>query len=121
MNHSSTRRGFLKKTTGAGLLICSSRVAFGYQANERLNLAMIGAGGRADESIRKVGTENIVALCDVDERRAASARKKHPDARFFRDFRQLLSEMPRPRLRENDLALYRSVSMSAYGRYRPLV
>ena len=91
----SSRRVFLKSTltAGAGMLICDSQLAFGYKVNERLNIAAIGAGGRAVESLRKVGTENIVALCDVDERQAVGVRKKHPGARFFRDFRQMLSEM----------------------------
>ena len=91
----SSRRAFLGSTltAGAGVLICDSRLAFGYEANDRLNIAAIGAGGRAGENIRKVRTENIVALCDVDERQAVGARKQHPGARFYRDFRQMLSEL----------------------------
>ncbi len=91
----STRRGFLKSTTGtgAGLLICSSRVAFGYQANERLNIASIGIGGRGDDNLRGVKGENIVALCDVDERRASRSRAGHSNAKYFQDFRRMLAEM----------------------------
>lgn len=92
---SPTRRGFLKSTvtTGAGLLICDSRTAFSYQANERLNIAAIGAGGMGEGDIAAVSGENIVALCDVDERRCVSTRSRHEKAKYYKDFRRMLSEM----------------------------
>ena len=57
---SFSRRGFLKSTTGAGLLICSSRVAFGYQANELLNIAAIGVGG--NQHLVSVMMASVLAL-----------------------------------------------------------
>ena len=40
--------------------------------NEKLNIASIGAGGKARSDIAGCAeTENIVALCDVDEKSAA--------------------------------------------------
>ncbi len=41
----SNRRDFLKRSTGSGILICSSRTAFTYAANGKLNIAAIGVGG----------------------------------------------------------------------------
>jgi predicted dehydrogenase len=38
-------------------------------------------------------SENIIALCDVDDRRAADAWKHFSKARRFRDFRQMFDEM----------------------------
>ena len=89
----STRRGFLKGSTGAGLLICSSQVAFGYKANERLNIASIGIGGRGDDNLRGVQGETIVALCDVDKKRGARNLAKYPKVKRFEDFRRMLAEM----------------------------
>ena len=89
----STRRGFLKSTTGAGLLICSSRVAFGYQANERLNIAAIGIGGQGEGNVRNVSSENLVAFADVDERRSSRARGQHPKVKVYQDFRRMLDEV----------------------------
>jgi predicted dehydrogenase len=40
-------------------------------------------------------TENIVALCDVDERRAASSFNKYPKVKQYRDYRKMLDEMDR--------------------------
>jgi predicted dehydrogenase len=61
--------------------------------NERLNLALIGCGGRARGVIAGMQGENFVALCDVDEKRAADTYRQYPQARRFRDFRNLLDRM----------------------------
>ena len=60
--------------------------------SERLNIASIGAGGRAAGNIKGVSTENIVALCDVDNERAAETFKTYPDAKRYRDFRVMLEK-----------------------------
>ena len=61
----------------------------------KLNLAIVGCGGQGLENLRKVAAENIVALCDVDDRRAAEAFKLHPKARRFRDYRKMLDALDR--------------------------
>src|SRR5579859_1734497 len=61
--------------------------------NENLNIAVIGCGGKGSSDLHWCSSENIVALCDVVESDAvASARKNHPDAKFYKDFRQLLEK-----------------------------
>ena len=62
---------------------------------EKLNLAVVGCGGQGLENLRQVAGENIVALCDVDDRRAAEAFKLHPKARRFRDYRKMLDALGR--------------------------
>jgi predicted dehydrogenase len=57
---------------------------------EKLSLAIIGAGGRGWDNIKGVRTEDIVALCDVDDRRAQKAFAEFPQARRYKDFRELL-------------------------------
>lgn len=91
-----TRRDFLKGTAagGVGLLILGdSSLAFGYGANEKLNIAAIGCGGKGHSDIGGCASQNIVALCDVDDRRAADAYKDYPDVPKFRDFRRMLDKM----------------------------
>jgi predicted dehydrogenase len=61
--------------------------------SERLNMAAIGAGGQGGGDIRQFGNENVVALCDVDWRRAAGTFNHFPQAKRFKDFRQMLDEM----------------------------
>ncbi len=66
----------------------------GTSANGKLNLAGIGIGGRGSDDLGALaGSENIVALCDVDQNYAAPVFKKYPDAKRFTDFRRMLDEM----------------------------
>ena len=67
--------------------------ALGAGPNDRLNLAIVGCGGQGDENLDKVAGENIVALCDVDEKRAADAFQRFPKAKRFRDYRKMLDAL----------------------------
>ncbi len=97
MSKQMNRRDFLRSAAfgGAGLIILSdSRLVRGTQANEKLNVACIGVGGRGAANVNGVGaSENIVALCDVDEKRAAETITKYPQAKLYKDFRKMLDEM----------------------------
>jgi hypothetical protein len=66
----------------------------GYKSpNEKLNFASIGAGGQAAANISAAApTENIVALCDVDERRASGTFTRFDKATKYKDFRQMLDK-----------------------------
>ena len=92
-----TRRDFLGRAAlgGAGLMILpDSRSARAYAAGERLNLAVIGVGGRGRELLGGFGPQvNIVAMCDVNDQRAAKAYQMFPQAKTFHDFRRMFDEM----------------------------
>ena len=65
----------------------------GYTApSEKLNIAGIGVGGRGGEVIADVSSENIVALCDVDDKRAAPTFERFPKAKTYHDFRRMLEK-----------------------------
>src|SRR4051812_2284139 len=70
----------------------SSLKALGYKSpNEKLNVASIGAGGRAASDIGGVApTENMVAFADPDDRSAANTFKTFEKATKYRDFRKML-------------------------------
>jgi len=90
------RRRFLAGATAGSaslLILRDSRSARGYQANEKLNIAVIGAGGRGAANLAEVASESIVALCDVDERRAVNSFRRFPLAKVYHDYRKLLDEM----------------------------
>src|SRR5438132_7641506 len=93
-----TRREFLKVSALAGVGFWAAGGVEGAQQrrpgpNERLNIAIIGAGGQGGGNLRNVDiTENIVALCDVDEVRAAGRFKRHPKATRYNDFRVMLEK-----------------------------
>lgn len=93
----TNRRTVLKAASVAGGCLYIPGRVFGSEekpsANAKLNIAAIGAGGQAGADLRNMETENIVALCDVDDRRAADMFKRHPDAKRFKDFRKMFDEM----------------------------
>ena len=89
---SMRRREFLKHTAltaGTLLLGCQS---YGRQssANEKLNLGIIGVANRAASNLAAVSSQNIVALCDVDDDYLRGASQKYPSATTYNDFRKLL-------------------------------
>ena len=65
-------------------------VATNASPNEKLNIGLIGAGGRGIDNLAGVNGEYIAALCDVDDRPLAEAATRYPKARRVRDFRKLL-------------------------------
>ena len=61
--------------------------------SDKLNIACIGVGGMGGNDVRGVGkTENIYALCDVDEKQGAGSFSAFPLAKRFKDFRVLLDK-----------------------------
>ena len=94
----TTRREFLRGTaSGVAAFTIVPGFVLGRDGRQtpsnKLNLAFVGAGGRARANLGGTKTENIVALCDVDEKRAAESYKKMPKVKKFRDFRKMLDEM----------------------------
>jgi predicted dehydrogenase len=92
-----TRRQVLRNTALAGFTVWTAAKSWAGEApaspNEKLNIAGIGVGGQGGWDIGECASQNIVALCDVDDRRAAGSFQRFPKAKRFRDFRKLLDEM----------------------------
>ncbi|GAC1463221.1 MAG: Gfo/Idh/MocA family oxidoreductase [Isosphaeraceae bacterium] len=59
-------------------------------ANDRLNIGVIGVAGRGAVNLACVASQNVVALCDVDEKHLAQAAEKFPRAYTYHDFRKML-------------------------------
>ncbi len=100
MAKSISRRSFLQNVGGVGVAIplgawSHSAARASNSPNEKLNIAMIGVGGRGAANLAEVAGENIVALCDVDDRRAGPTFEQYPHVKKYADFRQMLEEMER--------------------------
>ena len=91
-----SRRDFLGATaTAAAFTIVPRHVLGGARhvpPSEKLNIAGVGIGGRGEGDLDEVGSENIVALCDVDDKYAAKVFKKYPNAKKYHDFRRMLDQ-----------------------------
>ena len=94
---SFTRRTFLRTAVaaGAGLSIVPRHVLGGagnVPPSEKLNIAGIGIGGQGRADLEELKSQNIVALCDVDWDYAAPTFKKYPNAKRYKDFREMLDK-----------------------------
>ena len=89
-----SRRRLLAAGTAAATVTIIPRHVLGQDgqpsANEKLNIANVGVGGMGSGDIRRVPSENIVAICDVDANHAANAAKGFPKAKVYADFRKML-------------------------------
>lgn len=101
-----SRRNFLKTMafTSAGLAVGASEIlnAKSYRqvvgSNKKVNIAFVGIGHRGEQVIQdfaKTGMVNAVALCDVDlgARHTHKALSMFPNAKQFKDFRQMFDKV----------------------------
>ncbi|MEW6306991.1 MAG: Gfo/Idh/MocA family oxidoreductase [Verrucomicrobiota bacterium] len=84
-----SRRQFTKAALASTALFAAPAFLRGQNLNSKLNIAMIGSGGRGNANLKGAATENIVALCDVNYDNLEAAAAKHPLARKEVDFRKL--------------------------------
>ena len=96
----TSRRSFMKGTAmavPAFMIVPRHVLGRGYTPpSDKLNLAAIGAGGKGWSDINNAfneGKENVVALCDIDTKRAEKATKKWDKAKFYKDFRVMFEKM----------------------------
>src|SRR5262245_10240771 len=103
----SRRQFIVYSSLAAGGIVLRSSAATGrskyMSPNEKLNVAVIGAGGKGSsdtDNVAELG-ENIYALCDVDQNtldaRTTSnpkpKQKSYPQAKTYRDYRKMLDEI----------------------------
>ncbi len=63
--------------------------------SDKLRIAGIGAGGKGESDLAEFSKSpnvEIVALCDVDDRSSAKTRGLHPNAKYYKDFREMLDK-----------------------------
>jgi predicted dehydrogenase len=89
-----TRRQFVgAAVAAAGTALGAPAILRARGLNDKLNIAMIGAGGRGAANLKEgFATENIVALCDVDTNALEKTGAAHPQAKRFVDFRKMFDD-----------------------------
>ena len=94
MRRGSNRREFLQNAAALSSVVWigGAKTARAVSPNEKLNVGCIGVGGRGHGDMRRVASENIVAICDVDEQRLDAATEVAPKAKKFVDYRELLQQ-----------------------------
>src|SRR5512141_1477776 len=89
------RRQFLKLSAliGASTLILPRTKLFGADApSNKLNIALIGTWGRGEAHFDGIAQENVVALCDVNEKHLEFGAKRFPGAQKYVDWRKCLEQ-----------------------------
>src|SRR5262249_55162389 len=89
----TNRRQFLRTSAAGVAALVAPMFIRARNPNEKLNIAIIGCGGRGGENLKHVSGENIVALCDVNEANLGKAANSRPHAKKFRDFRKLYDSL----------------------------
>lgn len=93
------RRRFLQSSAavGASYWLTATAASAARAADNpsgKLRMAGIGVGGKGSSDVEQAGNVGeIVALCDIDDKRLNKCAAKHPNAKKYHDFRKLLEEM----------------------------
>src|SRR5688572_22797984 len=102
-----TRREFVGTTlAAAGVVAGAPALLRGRNLNNKLNIAFIACGGRANASLNELTIapdrqaqasgghpdENVVVLCDVNQHALDAAAKRFPKAKTFNDFRKVFDK-----------------------------
>jgi predicted dehydrogenase len=96
MNRSRSRRTFLQSSgalLAGGYWISTAAAQESNSSLEKLNLAAVGATGRAGANLQECRHEQIVAIADVDANRLEQGARGFPDAAKFSDFRVMLEKL----------------------------
>ena len=97
MTQSIRRRSFLKSSIAVpcALALIPEGLVSAYRANDKLNIALVGVGGRGSwfvQAIPQVG-ENVIAMCDVNKDRAKESFAKMPDVPKYTDYRKMMDAL----------------------------
>ena len=98
-NNDLSRRKFIRNTAlaaGGFFIVPRHVLGRGFVApSDKLNIAGIGAGGKGESDLfefSKSPNANIAVLCDVDERQIGASVKRFPNAKRYKDFREMLDK-----------------------------
>ena len=94
LDAAGSRRGFLGSSLAAGAaLFVTPTIIRAENRADKLRVAVIGCGGRGGGNLDSVMGEQIVAVCDVNEKTLRAAGQKAPGAKGWIDFRELYDDL----------------------------
>ncbi|MBM4000748.1 MAG: Gfo/Idh/MocA family oxidoreductase [Planctomycetes bacterium] len=94
--HAFRRREFLKGGAAAAVFQILPSGARLHGAMAKLRTAHVGVGGMGGGDLGAIASHaqvEVAGLCDIDSSRLASAAEKHPGAKVFRDYREMLASL----------------------------
>ena len=91
-----TRRHLLQVAAACTVTGALTQRAKAVSANDKLNLAFVGVGGRGRgnlDTLAGTGSVNVVSVCDVNGENLDRLAGIHPQAKRFTDFRKQLENL----------------------------
>lgn len=94
MKSNVSRRSFMKQAAVASAApLILPRLSFAKPANSKLQHAGIGVAAQGAHDLGNIASHDmvdVVALCDIDEVNLKRAAEQYPNARLYRDWREML-------------------------------
>ncbi|NJB70243.1 putative dehydrogenase [Saonia flava] len=90
------RRNFIKNSAALASVSLLPASAWALTKGKKLRTAHIGLGAMGKEDLLAISSHahvEVMALCDVDGTNLAAAKKLHPNAQVFSDYRKMLAEL----------------------------
>jgi hypothetical protein len=88
-----SRREFIKTTAASSAILGFPAITRSKSPNGKLNVGLIGVGGRGRSHVNACRYEDIVALCDVNANSLKGALKTAPEARTYKDLRDFFGKL----------------------------
>ena len=64
-----------------------------YPLDRKLKILGVGIGGRGQTDLKRMESEEIIGLCDVDWKYAAKVFERYPNAKRYKDWRVMFKEL----------------------------
>lgn len=91
------RRTFIRSAAAAGVVLAGWKPTLGRgRSLEKFQVASIGVGGMGEVDVREISSHPavvMVGLCDTDSNNLGRASDKHPAAKTYADFREMIVEL----------------------------
>ena len=88
-----SRRNFIKTTAASTTFLGFPAITRAKSPNSKLQVGLIGVGGRGRSHVNACKYEDIVALCDVNENSLKGALATAPEARTYKDMRDFFGKL----------------------------
>ena len=88
-----SRREFIKTTAASSAILGFPAITHSKSPNGKLNVGLIGVGGRGGSHVKACRYEDIVALCDVNANSLKGALRTAPEARTYKDLRDFFGKL----------------------------
>ncbi|MEE3230325.1 MAG: Gfo/Idh/MocA family oxidoreductase [Planctomycetota bacterium] len=93
MSKKLSRRKFIQSTAASTAAVSIPSILHCRSPNSKLNVGLIGVGGRGRGHVNACKNENIVSLCDVNYSNLKGAQRIAPKARSYKDLRDFCGEL----------------------------